>query len=136
MSTQKPIKLAMMSCNHGHSRGYYQAFCSHPDFEPVAYSIRPDYRDRLFLEKLPADVPCYEDDETMLNAKLSPYKVTVTRYPAAEVAAEVEQAVKLQEELAADAKKKLREAKKAQIREKIVKKGEEIREEFNKLYSK
>ena len=39
-------------------------------------------------------------------------------------------------ELAADAKKKLREAKKAQIREKIVKKGEEIREEFNKLYSK
>ena len=77
-----------------------------------------------------------ENDETMLNAKLSPYKVTVTRYPAAEVAAEVEQAVKLQEELAADAKKKLREAKKAQIREKIVKKGEEIREEFNKLYSK
>ena len=77
-----------------------------------------------------------ENDETMLNAKLSPYKVAVTRYPAAEVAAEVEQAVKLQEELASDAKKKLREAKKAQIREKIVKKGEEIREEFNKLYSK
>ena len=52
------------------------------------------------------------------------------------VAAEVEQAVKLQEELASDARKKLREAKKAEIREKIVKKGEAIREEFNKIYSK
>ena len=77
-----------------------------------------------------------ENDETMLNAKLSPYKVTTTRYPAAEVAAEVEQAVKLQEELASDAKKKMRAAKKAEIREKIVKKGEEIREEFNRRFSK
>ena len=67
MNSVKPIKLAMMTCNHGHARGYYEAFCHHPDFEPVAYSIRPDYRDRLFLEKLPADVPCYEDDEQMLN---------------------------------------------------------------------
>ena len=67
MNSMKPIRLAMMTCNHGHSRGYYQAFSSHPDFEPVAYSIRPDYRDRLFLEKLPPDIPCYEDDETMLS---------------------------------------------------------------------
>lgn len=77
-----------------------------------------------------------ENDETMLDAKLSPYKVETTRYPAAEVAAEVEQAVKLQEELASDARKKLREAKKAEIREKIVKRGDAIREEFNKTYSK
>lgn len=77
-----------------------------------------------------------ENDEKMLDAKLSPYKVEITRYPAAEVAAEVEQAVKLQEELAADARKKLREAKKAEIREKIVKKGEAIREEFDKIYNK
>ena len=77
-----------------------------------------------------------EADEKMFDAKLSPYKVEITRDPAAEVAAEVEQAVKLQEELASDARKKLREAKKAEIREKIVKKGEAIREEFNKIYSK
>ncbi len=77
-----------------------------------------------------------EADEKMFDAKLSPYKVEITRYPAAEVAAEVEQAAKLQEELASDARKKLREAKKAEIREKIVKKGEAIREEFNKIYSK
>ena len=77
-----------------------------------------------------------EADEKMFDAKLSPYKVEITRYPAAEVAAEVEQAMKLQEELASDARKKLREAKKAEIREKIVKKGEAIREEFNKIYSK
>lgn len=77
-----------------------------------------------------------ENDEKMLDSRLSPYKVEITRYPAAEVATEVEQAVKLQEELASDARKKLREAKKAEIREKIVKKGEAIREEFNKIYSK
>ena len=77
-----------------------------------------------------------ENDEKMLDAKLSPYKVTTTRYPAAEVAAEVEQAMKLQEELASEARKKLREAKKAEIREKIVKRGDAIREEFNKIYSK
>ena len=77
-----------------------------------------------------------EADEKMFDAKLSPYKVEITRYPAAEVAAEVEQAMKLQEELASDARKKLREAKKAEIRENIVKKGEAIREEFNKIYSK
>ena len=77
-----------------------------------------------------------EADEKMFDAKLSPYKVEITRYPAAEVAAEVEQAMKLQEELASDARKKLREAKKAEIREKIVKKGEAIREEFTKIYSK
>lgn len=77
-----------------------------------------------------------ENDEKMLDSRLSPYKVEITRYPAAEVAAEVEQAMKLQEELASDARKKLREAKKAEIREKIVKKGEAIREEFNKIYSK
>ena len=52
------------------------------------------------------------------------------------IAAEVERAMKLQEELASDARKKLREAKKAEIREKIVKKGEAIREAFNKIYSK
>ena len=77
-----------------------------------------------------------ENDEKMLDARLSPYKVEITRYPAAEVAAEVEQAVKLQEELASDARKKLREAKKAEIREKVVKKDEAIREEFNKIYGK
>ncbi len=77
-----------------------------------------------------------ETDEKMLDAKLSPYKVTTTRYPAAEVAAEVEQAMKLQEEMASEARKKLREAKKAEIREKIVKRGEAIREEFDRTYSK
>ncbi len=77
-----------------------------------------------------------EKDETMLNAKLSPFKVTTIRYPAAEVAAEVEQAMKLQEELASEARKKLREAKKEEIRERIVQKGEAIRQEFDNLYSK
>lgn len=63
----KPIKLAMMTCNNGHARGYYAAFSANPNFEPVAYSVRRDYEDRLFLEKLPPDVPRYYDDRQMLD---------------------------------------------------------------------
>ena len=63
----KRIKLAMMGCSHGHARGYYGAFCSHPDFEPVAYSVRPGYENRVFLEKLPPEVPRYFDDKQMLD---------------------------------------------------------------------
>ena len=40
-----------------------------------------------------------ENDEKMLDAKLSPYKVTTTRYPAAEVAAEVEKTLEVQKQL-------------------------------------
>lgn len=64
----KRIKLAMMGCNHGHARGYYGSFCNHPDFEPVAYSVRHGYENRVFLEKLPADIPRYSDEEEMLDA--------------------------------------------------------------------
>ncbi|MBQ7516185.1 MAG: DUF1269 domain-containing protein [Schwartzia sp.] len=76
-----------------------------------------------------------ENDETMLDAMLSPYKATVIRHDAAVVAAEVEEAMKVQEAIAAEALQKMREAKKAEIREKIVQKGEEIRAEFEKRYS-
>lgn len=62
----RPVKLAMMSINHGHARGYYDAFCSNPNFEPVAYSVMPGYGDRVFLERLP-NVPMYHSDLEMLN---------------------------------------------------------------------
>ena len=76
-----------------------------------------------------------ENDETMLDAMLSPYKATVIRHDAAVVAAEVEEAMKVQEAIAEEALQKMREAKKAEMREKIVQKGEEIRAEFEKRYS-
>lgn len=64
----KPIKLAMMSINHGHARGYYSTFSSNPNFEPVAYSVKPGYDDRVYLERLPKDVPMYHSDIEMLDA--------------------------------------------------------------------
>ena len=76
-----------------------------------------------------------ESNETFLNALLSPYKTTVIRHDAAVVAAEVDEAIKVQETLAAEAREKLHALEKEKLREKIVKKGEEIRDKFKKLCS-
>ncbi len=76
-----------------------------------------------------------ETDGKMLDAILAPYKPTITRYDAATVAAEVDEAIKVQKELESEARKKMREAKKAEFREKIVKKGEEIRADFKRRTS-
>ncbi len=76
-----------------------------------------------------------ETDGKMLDSLLSPYQTAITRYDAAVVAAEVEDAMNLQKELAKEARKKMREAKKAEIRERIVAKGEALKEEFKTRYS-
>lgn len=62
----------------------------------------------------------------MLNARLQPYQTTIIRQDAAVVAQEVEEAEKLQKEMAAEAKKKMREAKKAKKKQEI----EEKRKKF------
>lgn len=76
-----------------------------------------------------------ERDETMLDALLSPYRATVMRHDAAVVAAEVDDAIRLQKELADEARSKMREARRAALREKIAQKGEEIRAEFQRRLS-
>ena len=59
-----------------------------------------------------------EENEAVLDNKLGKFKVEITRFDAAVVAAEVEEAEKLEKEMARDARKKLREDKKAKAREK------------------
>ena len=62
----KPIKIAVLSCNHGHARGYY-GLKTHPKFDLRAVSVAPGYRGRTFLERLDG-IDIYDDDRTMLDA--------------------------------------------------------------------
>ena len=63
---KRKLKVAFMSCTHGHARGYYGLIGSEL-FDVVAASVPMNYRDRVFIERL-AGVDLYEDDEAMLNA--------------------------------------------------------------------
>ncbi len=63
---REKLKVALMSCTHGHVRGYYW-FVGSELFDVVAASVPMAYRDRVFIERL-AGVDLYEDDEAMLDA--------------------------------------------------------------------
>ena len=58
----------------------------------------------------------YEEDEAILDEKLSGFKTTIARFDAADVATEVEEAQQLEEEMARQARKELRDEKKAGLR--------------------
>lgn len=77
-----------------------------------------------------------ETDENTFNAKLSGYQVTIIRRDAAVVAAEVESARELQEELAREARLKMREAKKEEIKQAVDKKKAEVKACFAELKGK
>ena len=47
----KPVKIAILSCNHGHAKGYYP-LKNDPMFELVAVSIAPDYAGGEGMEQL------------------------------------------------------------------------------------
>jgi len=59
----KPIKIAILSCNHGHGKAYY-GLKNDPFFELVACSVEPDYRDKVFIERLKG-IPIYDTDEEL-----------------------------------------------------------------------
>lgn len=59
----KPIKIAILSCNHGHGKAYYNINQTGL-FEIVAVSVEKEYRDKVFLERLP-DIPKYDTDEEL-----------------------------------------------------------------------
>lgn len=61
----------------------------------------------------------YEENEGILDAKLNKFKTTIVRFDAAAVAAEVEEAEKMQEELTRMAREDLREEKKAERKAKM-----------------
>ena len=60
----------------------------------------------------------YEEDEEILDQKLSGFKTTIARFNAVDVAAEVDEAQKLEKEMARQARQELREEKKAARKEK------------------
>jgi len=62
----KPVNIAIMSCTHGHARGYY-SLRNNPKYRLVAVSIVPDYKERVFIERLEG-IPQYYSDEEMFNA--------------------------------------------------------------------
>ena len=59
----KPIKIAILSCSHGHAKGYY-SLRNDPYYELVACSIEPGYRLHAKLEMLEG-IPVYDSDEEL-----------------------------------------------------------------------
>ncbi len=64
MNEVKPIKIAILSCNHGHGKSYYD-LKGDPLFELVACSLEPDYRDKVGIEALGNNIPLYDTDEEL-----------------------------------------------------------------------
>lgn len=63
----KPIKIAMMSMTHGHTRKYYQTLTDNPNLNWVAVSTANDEVKQIFLNSMQG-IPCYDSDEEMLDA--------------------------------------------------------------------
>ena len=67
-----------------------------------------------------------EDEEEILDGKLGRFKTTIARFDAAVVAAEVEEAQKIEKEMARQARQELRDEKKAARKEKVAEKREKL----------
>ena len=76
-----------------------------------------------------------ENDESVLNAIFEKYQVRIARWDVATVAAEIESALEIQQDLAHQAKARLIADKKEARREKFDKLKSDIREKFDKLKS-
>ncbi len=63
----KPIKIAMMSMTHGHTRKYYQVLKENPILDWVAVSTANEEVKEIFLNSVQG-IPCYDSDEAMLDA--------------------------------------------------------------------
>ena len=74
-----------------------------------------------------------EEYETALTAKLNNFEVTITRFDAAEVAAEVEHAREVEKQMAKEAREKMREERSEAFKESVAKKSEELKNWFSHL---
>ena len=74
-----------------------------------------------------------EEYETALTAKLNDFDVTITRFDAAEVAAEVEHAREVERQMAKETREKLREEKTEAFKETVAKISEELKNWFSHL---
>ena len=62
----KPVKIAILSLTHGHTRKYFQTLNDNPGFEWVAVSAESEKVRDIFLSNN-YDVPCYMSDEEMFE---------------------------------------------------------------------
>lgn len=76
------------------------------------------------------------ESEEGLNRALAKYQVTVTRFDAAEIAAEVDHAREVERQTAVEARKKLRAQKTEAFKENVEKKSKAIKEKFEKFVNK
>ena len=60
----KPVKIAILSCNHGHAKSYF-GLQNDPFFDLVAVSVQSGYRDKAALERLSDRIPRYDSDEEL-----------------------------------------------------------------------
>lgn len=63
----KPLKIAMMSMTHGHTRKYYQTLTDNPKLDRVAVSTANEEVKEIFLNSVKG-IACYDSDEAMLDA--------------------------------------------------------------------
>lgn len=61
-----PVKIAILSCNHGHARFYY-SLCQSEYYDLLGASIACGYRNNVGLEMWP-DIPVYDSDDELLEA--------------------------------------------------------------------
>jgi len=62
----RPVKIAMLSLTHGHTRKYYQTLRDSPKLDWVAACAENDVVERIFRSKNP-DIPCYRDEQEMFD---------------------------------------------------------------------
>jgi hypothetical protein len=70
-------------------------------------------------------------DHTWSYAKLNSFEVSITRFDAAEVAAEVEHAREIEKQMAKEAREKMRAERTEEFRETVSKKSEELKNWFS-----
>lgn len=63
---KKPIKIALLSLNHGHTRKYYQVLRENPNLEFVAASAADAQVKELFKKTVPG-IPVYDSDEELFD---------------------------------------------------------------------
>lgn len=77
-----------------------------------------------------------EEYETALTAKLNNFEVSITRFDAAEVAAEVEHAREIEKQMAKEAREKMRAERTEEFKETVSQKREELKNWFSHLGKK
>src|SRR5690554_3606416 len=66
MDKMKPIKIAILSLTHGHTRKYFQTLHENALLDWVAVSAESE-KVREIFRKTPYDVPCYTSDEELFD---------------------------------------------------------------------